>query len=302
MTRRELWASCASAAAVLPPPAFSAAHPLAALSAALSTAHAMTLLAVVLAMAEAACGAFEDPWPDARTAGLAALGRPGGTWIAAADDSVRWSAELSAWELFGLPEVRGWRALLSRAGRVGIAVELSAFGSPVYQERVLGLGVSRRVERGSLVDLRVRALGLSARGVEDEWSAVVDAGVSATLLERLSAHCRFLNVGGASIRGSPVASHCVLGASMAIDRLVLVTSALLETGFEPGATLGVEFDVTRVLTLRAGTGTRPGLFAAGIGVSVPARPLGARKLVVDAACQWHPELGVSSFATISLFQ
>ncbi|MFH1502376.1 MAG: hypothetical protein ABIG03_04950 [Candidatus Eisenbacteria bacterium] len=266
-----------------------------------SSGSVAALLAVV-ALASCAVAAFESPWPDARCAGLAAFGPVADLRDAGGRVGPVWSARLSASELFGLEEARGFRAYVERGGDSSVGVELARFGSALYEERTVGLRVSKLVDDGTRAILRVRALGLAASGTDGEWTAAVDAGLSATLLGRMAFECRWDNLGRASIGGSPVSSTGRLSARVESDRLAVVASALLEPGLGSSVSLGLEFDVAAGLALRAGTATRPRLFAAGLGVAVPARPPGAGAFVLDLAWQWHPELGGSSFASLSVFR
>jgi hypothetical protein len=281
-------------------------------SCASSAPAAAFALIVAAALSPVARAAFESPWPDTRAAGLASFGlpsmvSPSGTASSAAsssgvtaDEGRHVRVRMTGWELYGLSEARALRFAVESVGDPTLGLELSRFGSDVYEEHVVSLGVSRTVTGGATVELRLRALGLAAADIGEEWCAALDAGVGATLLERIQLSCRWDNLGGSSIRGSPVSSVGTVSASLAADRLTLVASALLEAGMEPSTSMGVEFEVVRGLSLRAGTATRPWLFAAGLGVTVPGGVPGFGGCVVDLAWQWHPELGGSSFASLSL--
>lgn len=274
-------------------------------------AHAL-ILVVIVALSPGARAAFESPWPDARAAGLASFGLSSDVAASETTSSVASSSgveedggrhvrvKMSACELYGLPEARALRVAVESVGDPTLGLEVSRFGSDIYEEHVVGLDVSRAVAGGVKVRLRLRALGLKAADVGEEWCAALDAGVCTILLERIQLSCRWDNLGGSSIRGSPVSSVGTVGASLSAGRLTLVASALLEAGIEPSTSLGVEFEAVSGFSLRAGTATRPWLFAAGLGVTVPRGMPGLRSCVVDLAWQWHPELGGSSFASISL--
>ena len=77
-------------------------------------------------------------------------------------------------------------------------------------------------------------------------------------------------------------------------------TTLVEPGVGSPVSMGVEMELARGLVLRTGASVDPGIFAVGLGVTVPAGATGTRSARVDVAWQWHPELGGSSFASLSL--
>ena len=217
----------------------------------------------------------------------------------AAGDAARWSFELAAGELYGLREARGWRVTASRSEALSLALEAARFGTELYEERAVGFVVGRAIDDGLSVSVGVRALGLSAAGTDDAWAGSVNAGLCAALLGRLGATARWENIGGAVIGGSPVASTMRLSGALFLEGLLLTTSVLIEGGFDPSPSLAVEFVPASGLSIRAGSGARPGRFTAGCGVFVRRGSSGGRGTSVDVAWEWHPELGVSSHASVS---
>lgn len=264
--------------------------------------------------------AFEMSAPGARAAGLAFRTEAGAVLLpvpaadpgradspgepaaapAAAVATVdgAWALELSGCELFGLPEARAWRASLERRGSLVLSLEAGGLGGSLYQERVLAAGLATSGSRGQL-DLGVRGLGLSAAGLEEQWSCAVDAGMSVLLLDRVLVSCGWTNLGGSSIGGSPVAQTATLCSSLTLDRIVSVVSTVVESGLEPSSSLGFEFRAARALVLRAGARMEPALFAAGMGFAAPPCVPALAGYVVDVAWQWDPELGVNTFVSIS---
>lgn len=262
-------------------------------------------VAAVLAAALPAGGAFEFSWPDARTASLAGCECASVDFVAyrgrdAEREAPQWAFELSAGELFGLRDARGWRMRVSRADALRLALQATRFGSPLYEERTIGLVIGRSVDDALSLDVGARALGLSADGMADTWTGSLDAGLNVVLLGRIDVAARWENVARATMGGSPVPSTMRLSGALTLDGLLLASSVLIESGFDPSPSLAVEFAPAPGFRVRAGSGTRPGRFAAGVGVSVPRGSQRAGGLSFDAAWEWHPELGVSSFATISL--
>jgi hypothetical protein len=255
-----------------------------------------------------ATAAFERPPLGARDAGLAAfaptkLGRK--PLRAAAPDSSRgerhgWTANVSAHELFGLPEARGFGVSLTRHGVVACELEVSSFGSSIYRERSFVVGSTVRTEGGSEVALAARALGLSAVGLDDEWTVAVDAGLDTELIGSVGVGCHLRNLGGAAIRETRLPSTCSVTMRVGGDPLKMIGTTLIEPGFRPALSLGIEAGLTRALAIRAGSSLIPVVFAAGFGVSAPFGSTRGRLVTVDVAWQWHPALGGSSFVSVSL--
>ncbi len=216
-----------------------------------------------------------------------------------AGERPQWLVELSAGELYGLREARGWRVRASRSDALCLAFEAAQFGGELYEERTVGFAVGRTIDDGLSLDVGVRALGLSAAGVDDVWTGSAYAGLRAAFLGRIGAAAHWENIGRAAIRGSPVPSTMRVSGALFLDGLLLAASVLIEGGFDPSPSLAVEFAPAPGLRVRAGSGTRPGRFTAGGGVFVPRGSRGTGGLALDVAWEWHPELGVSSFASIS---
>jgi hypothetical protein len=248
--------------------------------------------AALLWSAAAPC-AFEREWPDARTAALAGCRlpeRPPATWL----------AEFSAGELYGLPEARGYRVRLSRRGQTSLSLVASGFGRDVYGETAAGLTASRGVGGDAWVSLGARALAIAAPGVPARRCVAVDAGCGAVLLGRVALAGRWWNVGLASIGGSPVAAPASVTASLDLRGASIGGTVTLEGGLDPSTSVAFEIEAGPALALRAGTGTNPRRFAAGIGVLAGTSSDGTRRAAVDLACEWHPELGVSTFVSVSV--
>lgn len=265
------------------------------------------MIAVLGACAPAtpASAAFEFTWPDARTAALAGCICDPVEGLVASRSAVaggagRWSLELSGGELYGLPEARGWSVEASRRGPLRIAVEASGFGGDLYEERTAALVMGGAPDDGPRLDVGLRALGLSAAGTDDAWAASVDVRLAASVLGRVGIAAEWRNVGGVSIGDSPVPSPTRLGVALALEDVLLAASILVERGFDPSPSLGVEFAPVPWLGVRAGAGTRPGRFTAGTGVVLNERPRQSSVLALDVAWEWHPELGASSFVSVSL--
>lgn len=244
-----------------------------------------------------ALAAFDVPVPPARDAALAMRGR-----LDSDADDEGWAVGLSGCELFGLRETRAWRAALESRGAPRVSFGASSFGGAVYRERVLSAAVRSKLPGGTAARLGVRALGISALGVREVWSSAIDAVVTVTLLDRLRLSCGWVNVGGSSIGDSPVAQSTSLSASVGAAGLIIVGSVSVEPSLPPSSSLGVELGLAPLLKLRAGAATEPSLFAAGLGIGVPTS--GSRRYccVLDVAWQWNPELGVSTFVTISMLR
>jgi hypothetical protein len=265
-------------------------------------------LVLLLALAaRPAAAAFELEWPDARSAGMLARGtlfagahaEPQG---AAADSSAprlghrRLRVTVSAGELYGVPEASGWAArALVGAGTTTLAASFSRLGGEPYEERSVSLGATRRT-RDLVVTARLRGLGIAARGLEDLWTGALDAAVTRRLVGRVLVGAAGENITRSRIGDSPVAARTAFGAALALPSALLRWSLALEETLAPSTALGVEVVLTDRVRVRAGATDVPRRLGFGIGLG---REGGAWP-AVDIAAQWHPELGVSTFVSITI--
>jgi hypothetical protein len=105
------------------------------------------------------------------------------------------------------------------------------------------------------------------------------------------------NLTRSRIGDSPVASRARFGAALLLPSVTLRWTLSFEESFAASTALGFEAALTDWLRVRAGARDAPGKLGFGIGVGHPrARPWP----LVDLAWQWHPELGVSSFVSITM--
>lgn len=249
---------------------------------------------MLLALLLPAClarAAFEVSWPDARSAGMLApglvLGAPPGLRVT-----------VSAGQLYGVREAAGWGARASTGfGAVSVGIELSRLGSELYEERSLSVRVGLDSDPDLGLSIRARGLGIAARGVDDLWTAAVDACVTRRLIGRirLSAACE--NLTRSRIGDSPVAARAGFGAALALPSVSMRWTLLLEETFAPSTVLSLEAALTDWLHVRAGARDSPGRLGFGLGVG---RGSGGPWPTVDIAVQWHPELGVSSFVSVTI--
>jgi len=268
------------------------------------------LLCAVLLHACRARAAFEVSWPDARSAGmltpgLVLSGSPGHVFSRASPDSATMSrlrlrprVTVSAGELYGVREAAGWGARATARFRgVSVGIEMATLGGELYQERALGLRAGLDPDPDLHVAARARVLGLSARGVDDLWTMVVDASVTRRLIGRVFLGAACENLTRSRIGDSPVASRTGFGAALVLPSVTIQGTLSLEETFAPAMVLSFEAALTDWLRVRAGARDAPGKLGFGIGVG---RRRGGRWPVVDFACQWHPQLGVSSFVSVTI--
>lgn len=265
---------------------------------------------VVLLHAPPAPAAFEISWPDARSAGmltpgLVLAGSPAHVLSRASPDSATTarlrsgpSITLSAGELYGVREAAGWGARATAWFRgVSVDIEMATLGGELYQERSLGLRAGLDPDPDLHVAARARVLGLSARGVDDLWTVAVDASVARRLIGRVFLGAACENLTNSRIGDSPVASRTGFGAALVLPSVSIRWTLSLEEAFAPSTVLSFEAALTDWLRVRAGARDAPGKLGFGIGVG---RGRGGPWPVIDFACQWHPELGVSSFVSITI--
>lgn len=302
---------------------------------------ALALAAAALAVTPTdAPGAFEFSWPTARAAGLGGAGvdlatgppaavlpepdggseGPGAADATAPPDSASRAAgpalqriELSGGELYGLPEARGFLARATVGSGLGSAsLTVGQLGGGLYRERAIGVALARPLRRTLVAEVGWRLLSVGARGVPERTAAAVDAALASRVLGRIVIAARWRNVGDARIGESPVSAGASLGASLVLDGVSLAGSLELDPRLGTAVAVGCEATVSEWLRVRAGVALDPGAFGAGIGMGREPRGRGgvAAKVsadlltwpVVDLAVTWHPDLGGSSFATITFFR
>lgn len=272
----------------------------------------------VLLCPRPAPAAFEISWPDARSAGMLVRGTDlfppmdagsfrssSGTATGTATGSgtepgarTGPRVTISAGELYGISEAAGWGARAAARFRgVSLRVELTTLGGELYQERSLGLEVGLDPDPDLHLVARVRVLGLGARGVDDRWAAAVDVSATRRLIGRVFLGAGCDNLTRSRIGDSPVASRARFGAALLLPSVTLRWTLSFEEPFAASTALGFEAALTDWLRVRAGAMDAPGKLGFGIGVGRPrARPWP----LIDLAWQWHPELGVSSFVSITM--
>jgi hypothetical protein len=205
---------------------------------------------------------------------------------------------VSGGELYGVSEAAGWGAhAAARFRGVSVGVELTMLGGELYQERSLGLEVGLDPDPDLHLVVRARVLGLGARGVDDRWAAAADVSVTRRLIGRVFLGAGCDNLTRSRIGDSLVASRARFGAALLLPSVTLRWTLSFEEPFAASTALGFEAALTDWLRVRAGARDAPGKLGFGIGVGRPrARPWP----LIDLAWQWHPELGVSSFVSITM--
>ncbi len=254
----------------------------------------LALLVIVLALPRPASAAFDLTWQTAREAGLSGVCLP----------PQGPEATVSAGELYGLREAAGVGATLTlRAGGNLIGLRFSRLGGELYRERSLGLSFRRDLSDDLAVWLGVRALCLGARGVDERWSVAVDARASRRLLGRIYLVTGCTNLTGARIGGSPVAQEMRAGVSLMLPELSIHARMTADGVGDVSGTFAFELPLGDWLRSRAGATTSPGTFSFGIGIGDagedPERVSARLWPSVDLAWQWHPQLGVSSFVSVT---
>ncbi len=205
---------------------------------------------------------------------------------------------VSAGELYGVREAAGWGAHAATGfGAVLVGLELSRLGGELYEERSLCLRVGIRADPDLSLSVRARGLGIAARGVDDRWTVAVDASVTRRLIGRVFLGAACENLTRSRIGDSPVASRTGFAAALVLSSVSIQWTLSLEETFAPSTVLSFEAAMTDWLRVRAGARDAPGKLGFGIGVG---RRGGGPWPIVDFACQWHPELGVSSFVSITI--
>ena len=253
---------------------------------------------VALLCACPARSAFEISWPDARSAGMLA---PRADLFARPHTGARPPGPrvtVSAGELYGVREAAGWGAhVAARYRGTSVGVELTTLGGELYQERSLGLEVGLDPDPDLHLTAKGRVLGLRARGVDDRWTTAVDLSATRRLIGRVFLGAACENLTRSRIGDSPVVSRTRFGAALVLPSVMLQWTLSFEESFAASTTLGFEAALTDWLRVRAAARDAPGKLGFGIGVG---RRRGGPWPIIDIAWQWHPELGASSFVSITI--
>ncbi|MCD4690094.1 hypothetical protein K8S17_01390 [bacterium] len=208
-----------------------------------------------------------------------------------------WEVSATATERYGLPELRGAGALVTRRSAHG-ALVLGAwtFGSGLYREQTLCAGLSTSWTERLAMGVRVRALCLSWEGGGPEWSLAFDGSLAWLLGGRAVVGLAFGNAAAATVRTSSVASPASVSFGLVLDRVTILGSLDNEPGFDPSPALGAEVALSSWVLIRAGLRADPSSMAFGVrfGAGRRLRP------DVDVAWCWHPVLGSSSSLTVSI--
>jgi len=217
--------------------------------------------------------------------------------------------ELSGGELYGVREARGFLARSRFGSRIGSAtLTVGALGGGLYREGTVGLFLAKPLRGQAVVEIGCRVLSIHAAGLPERAGVAIDASVASRILGRVVLAAAWRNLGNARVGGSPVAAGASLGAELVLDGISLAGAIDLDRGLGVTVAFGSEAAVCDWLRLRAGVSVDPDTFGAGIGIGREARtrPAGAKRRaglltrpVVDLAVTWHPDLGGSSFATIT---
>jgi hypothetical protein len=170
-------------------------------------------------------------------------------------------------------------------GRVAIVAVASDLGLADYHETDLGIAVATGVLQNGTFGIGAHALTVRSGG-DVEFAPVLDAGGCWDFGRvRIAASCMRLNgprIGGAG----DLASTVMLSASwQPVDDLTLAAD-LVRDGSDEELRLGGEFRIIPALGLRAGIGTAPLRYAAGVAAD-------AGPLTFDYAFHLHPVLGGS---------
>jgi hypothetical protein len=206
---------------------------------------------------------------------------------------------ISGGELYGVPEASGWAARARTAGGATILLlELSSLGGDLYRERTALLEVAHDIAPDATVAARVRGLGIAARGLDDLWTGAIDVAATRRLAGRIVLGASGENITRSRIGASPVAARTGFGAALILPSVLLRGSLQLEGGLSPSTVVSVEVALTRSVRVRAGATDAPRKLGFGVGLGRD----GSSWPVVDVACQWHPELGVSTFVSITIAQ
>lgn len=248
---------------------------------------------VLLVTLSGADGAFELRPVSAEGGGTADAGsvvaagveglfsNPGSMVCGSAVDAAAFSATR-----FGLSELttQGAGAVFggpSVSGGVGFL----RFGSPIFREQSLLVGLAMRLRGRVGLGIRVRLLNLGGQGFDPRHWLVFDVGTRTALSDGLALGLTAWNAGG--VGPGLLGRGGAAGLSVRVMEETMVSVEVRKDAGRPtGLRAGLTFEFLSRLTLRLGAGHRPETLAAGAGVRLG-------RLVLDYSSQDHAVLGRS---------
>jgi len=254
-----------------------------------------SLLALVF-LAARAMSAFEHAPHGARSIGL------GGATVSVASDL--WAsyvnpACLSAIPgtnvtieylpaLFGLQELKRGAISVGRPTPIGtFALSLSGFGFELYTEAVAGIAAAHEIHEGVVLGIGVRFCSLTIPGYGSDLAVGLDMGVLVHISREIAYGCALHNLNRPTIGSGEEAlpQTMTMGVSFGfVSNTLVALSVGKDSRYSFRPSIGLEYSIEDVVSLRLGAEHEPSTVSAGIGIRTSL-------LSIDYAYTGHPDLG-----------
>ncbi|MBU1638519.1 hypothetical protein KKC97_12720, partial [bacterium] len=261
-----------------------------------SDIHLLTGWIILLVCVFEAQAAFEQDWVGPRGLGMggAGIALSGDGWGGMRNPAIIHGLGFrvaSCWsQQFGLPELNQEFFSASRSFRfASFGIDGSTFGSDLYRETALDIGVARAMRPYLTVGASFGIRSLSVRNYGDGSAPSLSLGVLASPVAAVEIGVVWKHLNRARIEGfqERLPESLTIGASSRIGEFSRIVFDLIsERHFPVETRFGIESSFTKHLDLRVGGRTEPFRPSCGIGI-------GLRGMRFHYAGDLHPDLGSS---------
>ena len=262
------------------------------------------LVLILLLACPEARSAFEQRPRGARAAGLAGstVAVEGDLWAPFSNPSCLYSikgtnitAEFVP-GIFGMWEIKGTAISLSRTAAEGaFAISLSAFGFALYREFSVALAAARELNERIVLGVNLNFYSLKIDGYGSGQAAGVDIGALVHIAQDVSYGVALRNVNRPSFGDGDesLPQSMAMGISVCpLPAARVAVSAQKDNRYPFELSVGVEYCIEDLLTLRLGASHEPSTIAVGIGIRTSL-------LRMDYAYTLHPDLGGTHCVSLS---
>jgi hypothetical protein len=196
--------------------------------------------------------------------------------------------------IFGMWEVKETAVSLSRSTSLGtLALSLSAFGFALYREFSVALAAARELNERIVLGVNLNFYSLKIDGYGSGQAAGVDIGALVHIAQDVSYGVALRNVNRPAIGDEPLPQSMAMGISVCpFPAARIAVGAQKDSRYPFELSVGVEYCIEDLLTLRFGASHEPSIIAAGIGIRTSL-------LRMDYAYTMHSDLGGTHCISVS---
>lgn len=200
---------------------------------------------------------------------------------------------------FGLSELRTVSAAAAvHTSFANVGIQAQAFGFDAYREMKFGAGLGKGITFGSSRNVILGVLAqyqqVSIPNHGNAGALGVSVGMQTRMTNRVSIGMQATNVNRPNYtENEDLARSIRAGVAYSSDNLLLLLDVEKDVRFPVSVQSGFEFKPVSALSIRAGIGTAPVRYSAGVGFSMS-------KIKADIAVQRHQLLGWSPALTLEV--